>query len=161
MTWSEDKEVAERFDTKVERSAGCWLWRGGRAGAGYGVFRLNHPRRMAYAHRLALERKLGRRLVGREQALHSCDTPLCVNPEHLRVGTIGQNMADRSERGRTARGERHGTARLTETQVREIMALSAVPGLTQSKIAVRYGLSRTQVSNIVNGRAWQSITVPR
>lgn len=163
MMWHEHPGVVERYEAKIQRSATCWLWRGGKAGAGYGIFRLSRPvRRQAYAHRLAMERKIGRDLFGKEYVLHSCDTPACVNPDHLRLGDQFDNMADSLARGRFAIGEaKIRTARLTEIQVREIMALGSVPGLTQREISDRYGVSRPQVTNIINGKTWRHITAPR
>ena len=77
-------------------SGECWIWTGYIARTGYGRMR---ARRKPYAaHRLALWMALGRPLVG--MVLHSCDVPLCVNPEHLREGTQFDNMRDMVERGR-------------------------------------------------------------
>jgi hypothetical protein len=53
-----------------------------------------------YAHRVALEEKLGRPLRPGMKALYTCDNPPCVNPEHLYEGTHGQNMRDMIDRGR-------------------------------------------------------------
>lgn len=76
-----------------EPNTGCWLWIGGLRRASspnwqYGMFR-----RQA-AHRYSLEQKLGRRLTAGEHACHRCDTPLCVNPDHLFAGTATDNAYD-------------------------------------------------------------------
>lgn len=77
----------------------CWLWRGRPNKGGYGRLRVG-GRRSIYAHRFALEQHLGRPLRDDEDALHSCDTPLCVNPAHLRPGDQPTNVADAVERDR-------------------------------------------------------------
>jgi Pectobacterium phage endonuclease len=155
MMWFDNPATAERFYSKVKRSADCFVWTGGTAGAGYGVFRLSRPRRQEYAHRLALERKLARPLERGEMVRHTCDNPPCVNPDHLLVGDQTQNMADSITRGRFARGEdKPLTARLTAQDVREIRALIKVPGVTQSELARRYGVTRTSISHIKSGRTW-------
>lgn len=94
----------ERFwyaPTRVN-DTGCWIWMGGKNEDGYGTFRKSVSE-VVGAHRFSMEQHIGRRLVDDEQALHTCDTPACVNPEHLYVGDIPQNMRDRSRRGRTSR----------------------------------------------------------
>ena len=53
-----------------------------------------------YAHRYALERKLGRELEPGEVARHTCDNPICVNPDHLLPGTQRDNVDDMMRRGR-------------------------------------------------------------
>lgn len=54
-------------------------------------------------HRVALEGRLGRPLRPGAQALHNCDNPRCVNPEHLYEGSAKDNMADRDRRGHNAK----------------------------------------------------------
>lgn len=153
MMWHEYPDVAERFESKINRSATCWLWTGGKAGAGYGTFRISRPvRRYAYAHRLALERKIGRELIQGEYAMHSCDTPACVNPTHLSVGDQFRNMGDAASKGRIARGTSVGGSRLTEQEVKEIRALLAVTDGVS--IARRYGVSNATIYNIKSGKSW-------
>lgn len=78
----------------------CVLWEGARNAGGYGVLPVaRYGTRLA--HRAALADTLGRPVEG--VAMHTCDNPPCVNPEHLREGTQADNMRDCSEKGR-ARG---------------------------------------------------------
>lgn len=91
------QSVAQRrFWAKVERSDGCWLWTGGLR-RGYGVVVIAQ-RRLA-AHRVAYEWCVGPVPSGLF-VLHSCDTPSCVRPDHLRVGTHEENTLDAMERKR-------------------------------------------------------------
>jgi hypothetical protein len=76
--------------------ARCWLWQGWARKDGYGVTRRNNQR--VLAHRLSYELFHGR--VPTQWVLHSCDTPLCVNPHHLREGTHQDNMDDMKARNR-------------------------------------------------------------
>lgn len=92
------RPLADRFWEKVDRSAGaggCWLWTAGRSSDGYGKFQAGtwgHPR-PARAHRISWEMATGRSAEG-GVVLHACDTPLCVNPAHLSLGTHADNVAD-------------------------------------------------------------------
>lgn len=90
-----DRQLAN-FWKKVDRSGECWLWIGAKSPAGYGLMSID--RNLRLAHRLSLAIALG----GLEPGLvvrHSCDTPLCVNPDHLLQGTQADNMRDRSSHG--------------------------------------------------------------
>lgn len=79
---------------------GCIPWTGSKAPrTGHGKFNRGEGQSSYPAHRYSLERHLGRRLTGVEQALHRCDNPSCVNPDHLYVGTNRRNMRDRAHRG--------------------------------------------------------------
>jgi len=150
--------VDERFDAKVDRSGGpdaCWPWTASRRN-GYGQFAVSRAE-IVYAHRFALERELGRALAFGEFALHSCDFPACINPAHLRPGTPADNSRDAIERRRLATGERHGSARLTASQVVEIRAAYARGGVSQEKLGERFGVTQTHVGDIVRGERWGSI----
>jgi len=86
--------------------SGCWLWIGAVNNKGYGVLnRCEYPLRGAvvYAHRFSLESAIGRKLDRGECALHKCDNPACVNPQHLWVGSKQDNTRDMVSKGR-ARG---------------------------------------------------------
>lgn len=87
-----------RFWIKVRRSRGkgCWLWGAGCFASGYGAFAWNG--KTWRAHRLMWELTNGPIPAGMH-VLHTCDTPACVRPDHLFLGTHGDNMRDRWRKG--------------------------------------------------------------
>ena len=99
------KPIAERFWPKVERTADCWLWKGGTSSAGYGQMVIEG--KPVRAHRISWELTHGSipRWTGFSDlcVLHKCDNKICVNPFHLFLGTQADNMRDRGEKNRTAR----------------------------------------------------------
>lgn len=104
------------------------------------------------AHRFSWELHRGP-LTQTEQVLHRCDNPACVNPDHLFLGNPAVNSADMiaKHRDHKARGEQNGNWVLTDAEVAEIRSLYATGDHLQSHLAVRFGVSQTQVSNIVRG----------
>lgn len=95
--------MEERLRRNSDDAAnGCRLWVGGfRNRGGYGVFVFDG--KIKLAHRASYELAKGEIPSGL-CVLHSCDTPGCINPDHLRLGTPADNAADRNAKGRTARG---------------------------------------------------------
>lgn len=143
------------FVARIDSSRGpnaCWPWTGSlqttRFGRreGYGVFTI--AGKVRYAHRQALAHALGRPLAPGMEALHSCDNPPCCNPAHLREGTHAENVADMWARGRGVR-----SSRLTPDQVIEIRDRLAA-GDRHSDIGQAFGVARTTVSSIAQGRNW-------
>lgn len=102
------QNVAPRFWSKVEKTAGCWFWGGARLKAGYGVFQIG--RKACKAHRVVYELTYGPIPPGL-CVCHSCDNPSCVRPDHLWLGTHQDNATDRQTKGRggCGRGDRHGS----------------------------------------------------
>lgn len=121
----------------------CWLWIGNLDKDGYGRYKSDR------AHREAYRRFKGS--IGDLQVLHKCDTPRCVNPEHLFLGTQLENIADMVTKKRQAKGTKNRHAKLSVAQVEEIR-LDIRP---QKIIAANYGISQQQVSGIKTKRYWK------
>jgi hypothetical protein len=105
-------------------------------------------------HRLVLEAFVGPCPVGQECRHGDGDrqNPALTN---LSWGTPKQNGEDRVAHGKQARGEDHGSSKLTIEKVREIRALLGT--LTQTEIAKRYGVGPSVISRINSGNAWVGI----
>jgi len=153
-TWGQRGKSAEvRFAEKHTVGLGCWLWKSAIGSRGYGVFYLSKYRPAVFAHRYALEKKLGRPIGDGLMAMHSCDNPACVNPAHLSEGTNSANMLDASRKGRIACGERNGGGgKLTTEQASAIKR--ALRG--GKHLAEKYGVSYGTVKAIRRGQIWKS-----
>lgn len=91
---------------------------------------------------------------------HSCDVPLCCNPDHLWLGTNLDNQIDKVTKNRQAMGEVNGRAKLSTPDVEGIKAsplLSEYGGL--SRLARKYGVSPTTIWRIRHGIGWNGTTV--
>ncbi len=145
----------ERFWDKVhcEPNTGCWLWAGAEKGGGYGSF--HYLDKSWYAHRASYEMHIGPIPDDGRCILHKCDVKLCVNPEHLYVGTRSDNVRDALDRGLHPVGERHGLSKLTERDVREIRDLRG--RFSQRSLSAQYGISQTHIRRIFDGERWAHV----
>lgn len=137
------ESLSVRFLRKVRVSDGCWLWTGAIQGAGYGnigVGRSTQP-----AHRVAWMLSNGEIPDGM-CVCHHCDVRACVRPSHLFLGTNLDNTRDRDRKGRNVNkvGAAHGSAKLTDEQVKAIHADTR----KQDDIAASYGISQSTVHRI-------------
>lgn len=152
--------MSERFWRQVDKEGPahprlgtrCWLWLGRKSGPmGYGVFTTKKPKRVQ-AHRAAFFFVHGR--WPEPCALHHCDNPPCVNPEHLYEGNRTQNAEDRTRRGRHRAGhlfgEKHGRAKLTNEVVAELR-VRYLTGERMRALAQEKGVSVSTVSRAVRG----------
>lgn len=132
-----------RFLSKVKRAeSGCHEWQAGLARGGYGKFQLG---RTMHAHKAAFLLFKGSIPSGM-CVMHSCDNRLCVNPDHLSLGTNADNVRDMDSKNR--RGTK---CTLTRQQAEEVKALLAA-GMSQQKVADRFGIHQTAVSRIKLGK---------
>lgn len=151
------KADIQRFWSKVNKTEGCWLWAG--AACGYGRF--TYKGKPIPAHRFSVLAS-GRCIPKGMVVCHTCDTKLCVRPDHLYVGTTQDNNRDTVDRQRHISsfkpklGESNGNSRLTEHQVREIRRMRK-GGLSLQRIANHVGCSRGVVRSIVERTTWKHV----
>ena len=158
----------ERFWSKVRKTDTCWLWTACMI-RGYGQVAWNgKPRR---APRVSWEIHNGPVPAGL-LVLHRCDTPACVNPAHLFLGTHTDNMRDAKAKGRLScgdnhyrrkhpegveRGEASANARFTEADVLAIRTEQRA-GLGYKRIARALNLPVWRVQQVTRGNTWRHVT---
>ncbi len=157
-----DKGAVSEFINDValkHTSDDCLTWPFNTDGHGYGS--LSRDGKQLKAHRVICEAAHGKPPSSRYEAAHGCGRGHfgCVNPNHLRWATPGENQTDKLRHGTHNRGSRHPSAKLTENQAREIMELKGRE--SQSGIAKRYGVSAGAVADIHKGRNWSWLTGKR
>ena len=137
--------------SKPQRN-GCRLWTGPVDKWGYGRITFNGNSRGV--HRIIYAEKFGLSLKESDIIRHTCDTPSCVNVEHLLMGSHADNVRDRCARGRSAVGHKNGRSKLTEAQAVAIFDDRRVHRI----IALEYGVDPRVVGRIKGGLSWISAT---
>lgn len=156
----------DRFWKKVNKegpvhtilNSKCWIWLGPLKGDRYG--RLKNVKGEYKPHRFSWNLHIGKIPVGL-QVLHKCDTPTCVNPKHLFLGTQQDNIEDMRLKGRTTKGRcfnptgKNGSTKLTEKDILEIRKkYKKGNGLV---LAEEYGVNGSTISRIITGARWGKI----
>jgi|SRR3990172_3591938 len=142
--------VKERFEEKIEMipECGCWIWTRNVL-KGYGVIKIGD--KQALAHRVSWE--LYKSPIPQGLCvLHRCDTPLCVNPHHLFLGTRAENSKDMVRKGRQGRGET-GNSTLTEEMVIAIRS----DARSYKIIAKEYNITPNYVYQIRLKMGWKHL----
>ena len=147
----------ESFESKYQRYAvavpfcGCHIWTGPVLKYGYGRVTFGKGREVV-AHRAAYEHFIGP--VGDDEVvMHECDTPMCVNPNHLKKGTQAENIADKVNKNRQAVGSKHGMSKLSEDQAIAILKRND----SAIDLANEFGISVCMVRQIRSGMYWKHL----
>lgn len=130
-------DLPDRIDTIPE--TGCWLYSGAWTPAGYGLASIDGKRQMT--HRASWRLHRGEIPTG-AFVCHRCDTPACINPDHLFLGTHEENMADMRAKGRG-----NGWRKLSLEQRREVVALASTR--SQGQLSREYGVSRACIQQVL------------
>lgn len=133
---------------------GCWFWMGATTGRDnrYGTIMVNG--KQTTTHRVSYEIYKGS--IGDLFVCHSCDQTLCVNPDHLFLGTAQDNTDDMIKKDRNRKGENHQNGIFTEVEVK-IIREAASNGFKQVDIAKYFKRNRQGVGDIISRRNWSHV----
>lgn len=134
----------------------CWEWTGDIRENGYGRFWLNN--KSVPAHRYSYELYFGK-VPTDLFVLHRCDNPKCVNPNHLFLGTIKDNIQDMITKGRSPnqKGENNPAAKLTENDVLKIREIYATGEYLQKEIAKMFNMPLSSINQVIRGKRWKHL----
>lgn len=151
---------AARFWSKVKvgNPDECWEWTAHKNNTGYGIFGLGNGKFLA--SRISWTVKYGPIEKGM-CVCHKCDNPACVNPSHLFLGTIMENVHDKMRKGRYVkgliyRGESNKSAKLTEKDILEIRTLYD-NGISTRKIAVKFKVGASTIWSACKRVSWSHV----
>lgn len=151
----------------------CWLWTAGKS-SGYGLIRASGQVIPIYAHRYSWELHNNQPVPAGLNVCHRCDVRACVRPDHLFIGTQGDNIRDALAKGRLAPqretfkrlwreewGDRRGSnihcSKLTDDDVREIKRIYALGEAGYKTLGDQFGISFGSVRDIIKGTSWAHI----
>lgn len=97
LGWKRSDTLENRFWSKVNKTKDCWFWLASGTDDGYGQLKFRGKR--MYAHHISVALS-GRIIPLGKIVCHTCDTPSCVRPDHLWIGTMKENQLDASRKGR-------------------------------------------------------------
>ncbi len=148
------KTLTEKFDRKfiIIGNGGCWIWIASIMTTGYGCIGTGKPGcwKTELSHRVSWKLHNGP-IPDDMFVCHHCDNRLCVNPDHLFLGTPADNVADMVLKNRNHRGEKTGTSKLTDGDIEKMFLLKSA--LKQYEIAKIFNIGGGQTSMVLNGKS--------
>ena len=152
LNYPDVRPAVERIMDMVEMipESGCWIWMG--PGKTHGQIKIHGIPSPQRVHRIIWEHKNGPIPDGK-LVCHKCDIGFCCNPEHLFAGTQLDNMMDKVKKGRQARGETIGNAKLNSAQVIEIRRSDEPYRVLSNK----YGVSKRAIKAVRSRQNWRHL----
>ena len=153
-----DMTNIERFFQKVypEPNTGCWLWSGAQHPYGcHGSLNAKYYNGFAWAHRFSYFIHNGD-FDRTKLVCHKCDVPWCVNPDHLFLGDYVDNNHDSYKKGRSIRGSKHPSSKVTELQIPEIRRLYS-EGILMRELAIKFNIGEGGIYKIIKRMGWRHI----
>ena len=132
---------------KIDAKSDCWNWQGSVSRVGRGRLKVN--RKVTFAYRASYEAFIGE-IPKNMLVCHRCDNPLCVNPEHLFIGTSKDNTLDAVKKGRHPKHEFHNKAKLDKNKVADIRSKR----LTAKEYSDLYDVHWSTIYNVWRGNTW-------
>lgn len=128
----------------------CHLWNARLDTSGYPM--VKHMGKQVRVTRHVLSEKLGRPLREKHSALHVCDQPACINPDHLFEGTQQENILDMHAKGRNRvnRG-------FNDDQIRQIRKIYDPALRNMQQVANMFSTDTGTISRIVNKVLYKSV----
>ena len=151
------KPILQRLMQRSIRQGECLIWTGARNNCGYGLIRFNG--KSCTVHRVSFTVHKGEIPAGMV-IMHACDNRLCVNPEHLSIGTHSDNTRDMDSKARCKRtkGSQHHKATLTEEAAAEIRRRYKPYCRANSTYALarEFSVSQSTIKAVLQGTTWRS-----
>lgn len=159
------RDPRERFWSRIEIDAECWVQTSDFSRGGYGHFSYTiakNTQRQVQSHRLSWEMLYGPVPKGMK-VCHTCDNPPCVRPSHLWLGTDYDNAWDKMRKGRDNLASRRWdkprkaahNAKLNPVLAEQIRQRRAA-GESGAALAAEYNTSRAYIYQVARGGRWST-----
>lgn len=136
----------------TQTATGCLEWNKGRLPTGYGQYWITNKSWLV--HRLVAMLVHG--LPEHNQmALHSCDNPPCINPNHLSWGSHSENMKQMWARGRVPERPVRLDRKITFEDAEEARQLYAQGGYSYLSLGNKYGLSNRAMGDLLMRKTYK------
>ena len=154
IPWNKGKGTSpeQKFWAKVVKTQNCWNWIGETRFGGYGYLYLGNHKYIR-VHRFSYKLHKGKIPTGL-LVCHSCDNRICVNPDHLWLGTHKDNAIDKMKKGRQVipKGEKNWGCKIKWEEVKKMRELYKSELYFQYEIAKMFSISTSLTNMIINNK---------